>query len=467
MGALLIRLNCKKFDRGNTVPNISANTLRPFAAARRTFQSGEDSPRAFLERCIEVIEARDRDIKAFTVLGLDAARAAADAATERYKNGEPLSLLDGCPVAVKDIIDTADFLTEMNSAIHKGRQPAADAACVAALKRGGAIILGKTVTTEFACGISGPTINPHDPERTPGGSSSGSGASVGAGMTPVALGTQTAGSVLRPASFCGAYAIKPSIGATNLGGVSPVCPTRDHLGVLAGSLEDTWVTAHYISHAAGPAAGQPALSGTPELPKAQKPLRLGILHFEGWKECDDATRAAFEETIKILSDQGVEIIRPDSNQSLAAIDQVAIEAERPGRDIMCYEMLWPFLAYRDQGYELSATILGYVENGETISPAQYRDALEARDLMRMQVGAYSADVDAFISPASSGSALLGFDFTGTRTFQAPWSILGFPSLTLPHMNVDEMPFGLQVMGFGNGDGDLAAISHWIDDTLLA
>ena len=174
------------------------NALPSFSSSVSQFRDGGDTPRAYLERCLETIAAREPDIRAFVCRDDKNARAAADRATARYQQGRPLSPVDGCPVAVKDIIETADLPTQMNSRIFEGWQPNRDAACVYALRQGGAVVLGKTVTTEFATAASGPTRNPNDLTRTPGGSSSGSAAAVAAGMTPVALGTQTAGSILRP-----------------------------------------------------------------------------------------------------------------------------------------------------------------------------------------------------------------------------------------------------------------------------
>src|ERR1043165_5709928 len=174
-----------------------------FARAVADFRDGRDTPRDFLERCIVNIAAREKDVKAFVTLDLEAARKAADASTARYKAGKPLSMVVGCPVGIKDIMATKDMPTQMNSPAFKGWQSGQDAACVQALREGGAIIFGKTVTTEFAIGFSGPTTNPFDPKRTPGGSSSGTAAGVGSGMMPVGLGTQTPGATVPPAPSCG------------------------------------------------------------------------------------------------------------------------------------------------------------------------------------------------------------------------------------------------------------------------
>ena len=439
------------------------NELRPFAAARPAFLDGGDTPRAFLESCLEVIEARDGEVKAFVTLNIEQARAAADESAKRYAANRPLSLVDGCPVGVKDIIDTADMATQMNSKVREGNQPKADASCVHALRRGGAVILGKTVTTEFACGISGPTTNPYDAARTPGGSSSGSAASVGAGMVPIGLGTQTAGSLIRPASYNGAYAIKASFGAINLGGVHPVCSTRDHLGVLGASLEDTWRAAHHISAIGGSAPGHAGIAGGAELPAARKPRRLALLRLAGWQETDEKSRAAFDALMQGLRAEGVELLDPESDQDLAALDAAALEVETPARDIMCYEMRWPFQAYLDAGHELSDTITGYLDHGAEVTPAMYADALTRRDDARARFATWATKVDAFVTLSSSGPAPLGHAFTGSRAFQTAWSVIGFPTINLPLLEVDGLPLGVQVMGFGGADDDLAAAARWIDE----
>ena len=265
-----------------------------FARAVADFRDGTRTPRAFLERCLKTIATRDRTIKAFVTLNAAAARKAADASTRRYKAGRPLSPIDGCPVAVKDIIATADMPTQMNSPIYKGWRPKADAACVAALRQAGAVIVGKTVTTEFAIGRSGPTRNPFDTTRTPGGSSSGSAAAVACGMVPVALGTQTQGSVLRPAAYCGVVGFKPTYGALHTGGIHLLSTTSDHLGVIAASVEDAWRVASQISLGA-PSPGVGFLSGAGDAPPAShQPRKLIRLFTRGWTETDTETRVSFD-----------------------------------------------------------------------------------------------------------------------------------------------------------------------------
>ncbi len=441
----------------------NTNKLRPFAGARPAFLDGGDTPRAFLERCLELIAARDGEVKAFVTLNIDQARAAADESAKRYGGNRPLSLVDGCPIGVKDIIDTADMATEMNSKVRQGHHPKADASCVHALRRGGAIILGKTVTTEFACGVSGPTTNPYDAARTPGGSSSGSAASVGAGMVPIGLGTQTAGSLIRPASYNGTYAIKASFGAIDLGGVHPVCGTRDHLGVLGATLEDTWRAAHHISAVGGSAPGHRGIAGSAELPTARKPRRLALLRLGGWQEADEKSRGAFDALMQGLRAENVELLDPESDQDLAALDAAAVEVETPARDIMCYEMRWPYQAYLDAGHELSETITGYLDYAAEVTPAMYAEALARRDEARDRFAAYAGKVDAFVTLSSSGPAPLGHAFTGSRAFQTAWSVIGFPTINLPLLEVDGLPLGVQVMGFDGADDELAAAARWIDE----
>lgn len=194
-----------------------------FATAKRAFTAGSDTPRDFLERCLEQIEIREPQIKAFVRLDLEGARAAADAASERWHRGQPLSAVDGLPVGIKDCFDVRGWPTEVNCALFKDRIADIDAAHVDALRRGGAIVLGKTTTTELTMALPPPTWNPWDLERTPGGSSSGSAAAVAARMLPIGTGSQVRGSVIRPASICGVIGMKPTFGSLNRhGGIDPL-----------------------------------------------------------------------------------------------------------------------------------------------------------------------------------------------------------------------------------------------------
>lgn len=442
------------------------STLPSFADAAQSFRDGSDTPRAFLERCLENIAAREPDIRAFVCLAGEEARAAADRATARYRQGRPLSPVDGCPVAVKDIIETADLPTQMNSRIFEGWQPNRDAACVYALRQGGAVVIVKTVTTEFAMAAPGPTRNPNDLARTPGGSSSGSAAAVAAGMAPVALGTQTAGSILRPAAFCGVHGFKPSHAALNTGGVHPLSNSHDTLGTLAGSLADAWIAARHIAEHVGGTPPHPGLTGPIELPKPDKPKCLIRLRTDGWQALDAGTADAFDNAMAKLSADGVEIIDAGSHAPVAALEQALQGVDRVARTISTYERRWPFLEYLHRYPDrLSPDATDRSQKSAEITREEFLAAYEKQEAIRRQIEALRDSADGFISLTCSGPAPVGLDYTGDRRFQIFWTLTGAPSFTLPRLSVDGLPVGLQVMGFRDADAALAGTAHWIDMAL--
>ena len=437
-----------------------------FGECLPSFRDGSDSPRSFLERCIEAIEAREAEVRAFVTLDIEGARRAADESTARYRAGRPLSPVDGCPFGAKDVIETADLPTQMNSPIFEGWRSRRDAACVRALRRGGAILLGKTVTTEFACGRSGPTVHPLDPARTPGGSSTGSAAAVAAGMVPVALGTQAGGSTIRPASFCGVVGFKPTIGTLSLAGVHTFGPTLDHLGILASDLDDLWSVARQIDRE----ADTPGVRGLPgtghEAPPSTPPSRLVHLHTAGWGEIDPETGGAFAALADRLRSAGVEIRSRDDDPSVARLEST-LDTGVDGRfDIMAHEMRWPFEEYVDHHGPLVGDIVhGYVRRARTLTRSDYANALEARRRAQAQAGSFRERADAFISLSSSGPAPIGLDHTGSRTFLYYWSWLGSPCFNLPLMTVRGLPVGLQLIGFEGEDDRLAGLARWFMETL--
>jgi Asp-tRNA(Asn)/Glu-tRNA(Gln) amidotransferase A subunit family amidase len=432
-----------------------------FAAARARFVDGSDTPRDLLERCIANIEAREAVVKAWVTLDLAAARKAADASTARWRAGAALSPVDGCPVGVKDIIATAGMPTQMNSPAFAGWQTHYDAAPVHALRRGGAVIVGKTVTTEFAVGYSGPTTNAFDPLRTPGGSSSGSAASVGCGMVPVALGTQTQGSTIRPASFNGTVGFKPTLGALPLGGVHPLSHTLDHLGVIGATLDDVWCTASQTSLGVG-SPGQRFLSGAgPAAPAPVKPRRMIHLHTRGWTEIDAATEQAFASFTAALAERGVKVISRDTDRRVAQLEAKLNAWVDSGLDILACEMRWPYEGYvARHGEVIGERIRNFMAKAQTITPARYEALLAERAVMRAEVRSVAAGTDGFITLPCSSIAPKDFTFTGSRTFLAYWSGLGFPTFSLPLLSVDAMPLGVQWMGIDHHDGELAATANW-------
>ena len=442
-------------------PNIVS-----FSQALTEFVSGKRTPRDFLERCLEMIAARDRTIMAFVTLNTAAARKAADAATKRYRAGRPLSTVDGCPVAIKDIIATADLPTQMNCPAFKGWQSGQDAACVAALRSGGAVIIGKTVTTEFAIGYSGPTTNPFDTERTPGGSSSGSAAAVGAGMVPVALGTQTQASILRPASYCGAVGFKPTIGTLHTAGIHPLSATCDHLGMLAGTLDDAWRVASHISLAIG-SPGNPFLTGAgAEPPLPRMPRKLIRLYTRGWTEIDSGTADAFDETIAALQFAGIPIASRDNDPGVARLE-AALDAGVDGAiAIVAYEMKWPYEDYIARfGSVIGKRIHGLIDQARKLSPDDYAELLENRRRVRHLVHETMGGADGMVTLAASGPAITGLEYTGSRTFLIYGSWLGLPAFSLPLLQVNGLPLGVQLLGAPGNDGALCATANWFMNNL--
>ncbi len=443
------------------------DALPSFSSSVSQFRDGGDTPRAYLERCLETIAAREPDIRAFVCRDDKNARAAADRATARYRQGRPLSPIDGCPVAVKDIIETADLPTQMNSRIFEGWQPNRDAACVYALRQGGAVVLGKTVTTEFATAASGPTRNPNDLARTPGGSSSGSAAAVAAGMTPVALGTQTAGSILRPAAYCGVHGFKPSHAALNIGGIHPLSNSHDTLGTIAGSLADTWVTARYIAELVGGTPPHPGLDGPSTLPAPEKPSTLALLRTEAWPTVDSDTAAAFERAIDAVRAAGVAITDAENDSAVAALEKLLEGVDRVARTIAIYERRWPFLEYLHRYPDrLSPEAADRSRKSAEISREEFLAAYRQQEAIRQHIDSMRDRADGFISLTAAGPAPVGLEHTGDRSFQIFWTLTGAPSFTLPRLSAGGLPVGLQVMGFRDADAALAGTAHWID-TLLA
>ena len=451
-----------------------------FAGAVGKFHDGGDTPRAFLERCLEAYRACEAEVRAFAHIDIEGARRQADLSARRYREGRPLSPVDGCPVAFKDTIETADMPTQQNSALFAGWVGKRDAACVWALRKEGAVILGKTQVPELALGRPPPTRNPFDTRRTAGGSSSGSGAAVGAGMVPVAIGNQTMGSLIRPASFNANYGFKPSWGALNVGGMHPLAPSLDHIGPMAATLADMWLAAQRISFVAGGHNGHPGLAGGPSLPPPVRPRRLVHLKTLGWSQIDDAARAAFEGVKRQLLDAGVAIVDASTSQAVAEFERMLLPADDIATAICMYELRWPMAAYAQAhgAGVLGDAVRARLEIGLRMTPDDYREALERRDAIRRQAPVAAGDADGFVTLASSGPAPLldpagapGAEngggagahlATGSRSFLSPWSLVGGPSLSLPWMAVDGLPLGLQLMGGPDTDCKLVGIARWAD-----
>jgi Asp-tRNA(Asn)/Glu-tRNA(Gln) amidotransferase A subunit family amidase len=435
-----------------------------FSQAVADFKSRRDTPRDLLERCIEIIERDEPRVKAFVTLDLGNARRAADEATQRYKAGRALSMVDGCPVGIKDIMATRDMPTQMGSPAFEGWRPHQDAACVHALRAGGAVIVGKTVSTEFAVGFSGPTTNPFDAGRSPGGSSSGSAAAVGGGMLPVALATQTQGSTLRPASYCGAFGFKPSIGALPTAGVHPLSTTCDHLGVIAATLEDVWRIASHISLRVG-SPGYGFLNGAAESPSAAiQPAKVIRLYTYGWSEVDPASATAFEAFVKTLAASGVEVIDRHHDKRVAELEDMLADGVSGALDIVAYEMKWPYEEYVERfGSAIGERIRGLVERAREMTPDTYTALLRKRREVKARFGALRRELGAscYVTLSASGPAVKGLAESGSRAFLVYASWLGVPAFSLPLLESGGLPLGVQLIGGADEDGELCGIANWV------
>ena len=446
-------------------PSPRALAMRPFHAAAAAFGAGTDTPSAFLERCLAAIVELEPAIGAFVHLNETGAREAAARSTERWKAGRPLSLIDGMPVGIKDIVETIDMPTQMGSPLYKGWQSGRDAATVAALREAGAVIVGKTVTTEFAATFPGGTRNPWDLKRTPGGSSSGSAAGVAAGMISAGLGTQVVGSIIRPASFCGCVGFKPSLGAINRGGSHDGLSQSCH-GALAASLEDAWNVCWAIAQRAGGDPGYPGLAGPEEMPQAQTPRALAVLETSGWAVASNGAKAAFADAVARLRAAGIVLLDRRNDDLVAEIEIALGEARKITDSVNAWESRWPLNTYRAKNAAgLSQFMLDRLAQAERMSIEDYRRVLASRARIRAGYAKLASIADAAITLSATGAAPAGLDSTGNPIFAVAGSMLGIPAISLPVLSDEDLPLGLQLMGFEQEDAVLIGIAAWVGDLL--
>lgn len=435
-------------------PEKSTPAMRPYFPATAQFADGGDSPRAFLERCLESLATWEPAIGAFVALNLDAARAAADESTKRWRDGTPISPLDGMPIGIKDVIETIDMPTQNGSPLFEGFRSERDAASVAALREAGAVIVGKTVTTEFAATEPRGTKNPWDTARTPGGSSSGSAAAVAMGAISVGIGTQVLGSILRPSSFCGCFGFKPTVGAINRGGSYDGLSQSTH-GPIAASLPEAWRVAWEISQRAGGDPGFPGLHGPADMPPPVRPQKLALIETDGWEVATDGAKQALEHVVAKLRAAGVAIATRHDDDQVAAVETAIHGARELSISINTWESRWPINTYRarDAG-KLSKAMLERGFQAEHMTLDDYRRDIAVRDQLR---GAYQKlviEFDSCITLAAPGATPMGLGSTGNPVFNAPASLLGIPALSLPVLSDGGLPLGLQLMGFAHRDAAL-------------
>ncbi|MFJ1254286.1 amidase [Cupriavidus sp. CuC1] len=406
----------------------------------------ELSVEALVRAYIERIEAAEAGILAWQ--HFDAAQALEQA---RWLDAGPArGALHGLPIGVKDLMDTADMPTTYGSPIYAGHRPGMDAACVAMARAAGAMVMGKTVTTEFATFQPGPTRNPRAPAdapRTPGGSSSGSAAAVAAGMVPIAFGTQTAGSIIRPAAYCGVVGYKPTYGTLPSAGIKSLAPSLDTVGVLARSVDDA---AFFIGALA-------RLPLTPQETGQARPLRVGICRTPHWERAGDDSRRALDAAARLLEGQGAVL----SDLMLPAEFDELTQAQI---DIMAYEAAAAFapeMRARPDGFSSGfATLLaaGRGIDGSRFFAAQAL-ASSARGAFEQRFGA----VDIVLAPSAQGEAPAGLDATGDPIFNRMWTLLGNPCVHVPTgTGAHGMPVGVTLIGPHRGDARVLAAAHVLE-----
>ena len=440
----------------------TAFKLRGYVSLGGDMRAGKTTPRAYLDETLKLIAERDGGIGAFVVLNKEAATQAADAATARWRAGKPLSPIDGMPVAIKDIIETADMPTGQGSPLFEGTQSHRNSASVHALREAGGIVIGKTTTTEFAASFPfHKTKNPHDPARTPGGSSSGSAAAVGSGMLPAGLGTQVVGSILRPASFCGAIGCKPSVGAINRSG------SHDHFsqscqGAIGATLADIWAVLRAIADRAGGDPGFVGLAGDADFARRGKPKRLAILETGGWGATTDGARQAFDAVRQRLARTGVELRSRTDDPEIEATEQAMAGALPLTLAINAWEGRWPLNTYADlDAGKLSAPARERLKIAEAMTQGEYGELIARRATVRATYDKVASRYDAFVTLGACGAAPVGLGSTGNTIMNVGASLLGCPALTLPLLSDEGLPLGLQLLGGMNRDAALFEVASWI------
>ena len=415
-------------------------------AAAREIAAGRLTAEEMVRACLDRIAGRETAVGAWEYLDPELALAAA-----RQRDAEgPSGPLHGIPIAVKDLIDTADMPTAYGSPIYRGHRPAADAACVALARAAGAVVLGKTVTTEFACFTPGKTANPHNLEHTPGGSSSGSAAAVADGMVPLAFGSQTAGSVIRPAAFCGCIGYKPSFGVIPRAGVKGLADSLDTIGVFAADVADA-------AFFAGVVAGRPGLR---DLAAPEAPPRYGLYRTPMWREAEPETAAALDDAREALDRAGAQVrelaLAPEHEELTAA-----------QMTVMGFELVRALAHERIRhSAELSPSLAQMLDDGMAIGPDAYEAALRRAAAARAGLNAFFGDCDALLVPAAPGGAPRGLGHTGNPIFNRMWTLLGVPCVSVPTGRGNGgLPAAVQLVGRIGDDPRVMAAGIFLEQAL--
>ena len=438
---------------------LEASVLSVLSAtdARARLVAGEFSATEYAQALLKRVEEVDAQVQAWAHLDAAHVLAQAEAADEAHALGEPAGALFGVPVGIKDIIDTADLPTEDGTVLHAGRMPQHDAAVVRQLRAAGALVMGKTVTTELATYAPGKTRNPHNPAHTPGGSSSGSAAAVAAGMVPLAIGTQTNGSVLRPASFCGVYGFKPSAGLIPRTGVLKQSPPLDAVGVFGRTLEDVALLAQVLA-GHDPQDPMTRLRATPpllQMATAETVMlpTLGWVATPFWDRVAPDAQAAFTELVDLLAGRIAPFELPATSVDAVGWHKTVMEADLAGSFALEYER---------GAAQLSASLCAQIERGRSVTAVAYREALARIPVLLEGFDSVFDHYDALLTPATLGTAPEGLASTGDPLMCTLWTFLGMPCLSLPLLQgVNGLPIGVQLVGRRGDDARLLRTARWL------
>ncbi len=436
---------------GKAIQEFTATEYREYLVA------GRADPGAFYGQQLAYAQGMQARVDCFASLDERVVRLQADHRREERARGEPSGRLYGVPIAVTDVIDTIDFPTAFGSPIHEGRYAVADATVVRRLRDAGAVVLGKTVTTEFAAGRPGPARNPHQPEHTPGGASGGAAAAVAAGVVPLALGTQTSGGVIRPASYCGVYGYKPSMGLLPRTGMFERSPSLDHVGLFARCVEDLALAAEIMS---GDDGQDGAGLGVPprqllSVCAAEPPIepRFCFVRTPWWAGIDSEAREAYEAFVELMHGAVV----------AAELPAVVEQAVQWHRQVSEAELAFALQReYRHHASRLSEELRARIERGAQVPLLDYLTAKDRMPHVACAFDEYFDRYDALLLPAASGAAPRGLASSGSPVLQSVWSFAGLPAASLPLLNLaGPLPLGVQAVGRRRDDGRFLRAVRWL------
>jgi Asp-tRNA(Asn)/Glu-tRNA(Gln) amidotransferase A subunit family amidase len=432
--------------------------------AARRMRDGLLTSEELVQACLERIQATEPTVQAWTYLDEAHALEQARAADEARRSQQGVGPLNGVPVGIKDIIDTADMPTQNGTVLHEGRTPSTDAAVVSMLRAAGAVILGKTVTTECAYYSPGKTRNPWNPEHTPGGSSSGSAAAVAAQMVPLALGSQTNGSVIRPAAFCGVFGLKPTHGLIPRTGILKLSRALDHVGFFSRSLDDLALLGETL---VGYDAGDPDTRPRGRIPFVEVlneeppiPPMLAFIKTPHWERATDECKEAFAELVEALGDRVEEIDLSPSATDAWEWQKLVMEADMSAN----LEREWQH--GRDK---LSPQLRSLMERGREVRVVDYERALRgAAKVVESLDELFTERYDAILTPAALGGAPKGLSATGDPSFCTLWTLCGMPAVSLPLLRAGNgLPIGVQLVGRRNYDARLLRTARWLTERVEA